>query len=322
MQTLEVDEPPVKKLAENLRKADKELDEAVKKIGKNSGPAFLQISLQPGDHHDELAALATQNVLALHPYAQAFDTAVRRLFRVERRYETGLVAQMGDAEWHQKETLSLRVETNAFWANFVGRLAGSYVLVASFVPPPAGNPNQSRPERGDVFQCPENIRNLGLKYKFALSDFEGPFKEGPDVEFGIKVGCDKVGFDATYYPWRVKGGLTEFSLGATSGVEVKPKTGDLTVFVGETATLKTGVGGVGGSVKAGAYVEANAKTGQVKAIGLTAKGETVSKFGSDLQLSSKAFEEKPSELRWEFTPSVVTPPRGPNMADTRRAPSP
>jgi tetratricopeptide (TPR) repeat protein len=324
MQTLEVDEPPVKKLAENLRRADKELDEAVKHIGQRTGPIYVQISLQPGDHHEELAALATQNVIALKPYAQAFDTAVRRLFRAERRFETGLVAQMGDREWNQRETLALQIEANSFWATLKGRLAGSYVLVASFVPPPQGQPNATRAKKDDIADCPENIRNLGLKYSFSLSDFEGPLAVGPDVKFGIKVGCDKVGFEAAYYPWKVKGGLVEFEAGGFGQVEVKPRTGDLTLFVGETAKVSVGTSraGVGASEKAGVYVEANVKDGSVKAIGLQAKGETVTKFGQDLQLNSKAFEGKPGNLRVEFLPSVETPPRGPNLADTRRAPSP
>lgn len=290
------DELPVKKLMEAQRKADQEMQDAIKRIGKRTGPMLMSIMMKPGDHHDELAAVATDNVAALRPFAQAYDRATRRLFKTVHRFQTGLAAQMGDEDWHQMALIHIKMEANTSFVNLATMMIGSYTLVAAIVPPPQVPPSALGMDPEDVTKCPDDVHNLGFKVQL-----EDPLSK---IKIGMKVLCNKMSLEVAVYPYSTTGPL-DLGLGAFGQVDLTGK-GDITIFGGVAAK---GGFGVGLSAKDGIYVSSNVKTGQIKDIGvkatLDATGKTPWGTGS----------VKIGEMKFSFMPSVPLPSRGVNLRE-------
>lgn len=292
--TLRTEEPQVIKALAIKDKARTEMHDAIERIGKRTGPKLLPIMMQPGDHHNELAAIATDNVASLRPFAQAYDTALRRLFRLEHRFKTGLATQMGDDDWHQLESSRVKTDALAAYADLAGTMIISYALVANIVPPPAPAPILLGMNPDDIAECPDGVRNLGFKVQL-----EDPLAK---IKIGMKVQCNKMSLEVAAYPFSTKGPL-DLGLGFFGQVDLTGK-GDITIFAGEAA--KAGVG-VGVSGKEGFYVQGNVRTGNVKDFGVKlsvdASGKTPWGTGSI----------KLDEMKFSFMPSVPQASRGLNL---------
>ncbi len=292
------DEIAVKKLMDAQNKADQEMQDAIKRIGKRTGPMLMSIMMKPGDHHDELAAVATDNVAALRPFAQAYDRATRRLFKTVHRFQTGLAAQMGDPDWHQLALIHIKMEANTSFVNLAGTLIGSYTLVAAIVPPPQVPPSLLSMNPEDVALCANGVRNLGFKFSIKVPD--------TPLEFGIKAQCDKMSVEVGFYPYKFGyKDIAELKAGAFAQADFSGK-GDVTVFVGVAG--KGSVGSAGAGVKGGVYVSTNLGTGQVKDIGIKATADSTLKFGENLQATMKG-----GELKESFLPSIPQATRGPDL---------
>jgi hypothetical protein len=295
----------VKKALAAKEKANNEMQDAIKRIGKRTGPLVLQISMQPGDHHEELAKLATDNVAALRPFAQSYDRAMRRLFKIEHRFETGLAAQMGDDDWHQLELTRIKVNAISAYADLASHLIGSYMLVAAIVPPPTPTPTQVAMNPEDVEECANGIRNLGFKFNFDV-----PFVP---LKAGIKAQCNKMSVEVGVYPWKLEEKeILELAAGGFVQVDLTGK-GDITIFSGVTGKGGIGPFSVGATGKAGVYVTSNVHTGVIKDMGLKATADSTAKFGDNLSVSMKGGEGKMSVI-----PSIPQAPRGTDLADQRR----
>lgn len=319
IQTLEVQEPPVKKLEAARYKAFEEAHDAATKIGKQAMQKAVPILAQPGNHSSELQAIANDAVSAFRPFAQAYDQSVRRLWRTEYRYVTGLIAHIGDADWHQKEDLQLRAHTDSmYWGLLVGQLSEWYVAVAAVGAVKDPNGNVANVNHGNSAQCSENLRDTGVKVgiKIKLPPIES-------VEFSMKFTCEKRSIEVAASAWDIDEGFLKGSMGVFGGLEFARK-GDITVAVG----VKGSFGypqGADLSSKGAIYLTSDSK-GNIKDGGLKGTVEATRKFsevdiaGDKISVSAtqrvgevKLDATDIKNMAVDFIPSFANVGRGANL---------
>jgi hypothetical protein len=292
-------EPPIKKLMEENEVAQKELMEASKRIAEKTAVTVMTSMLRAS--REEKLQLVSSNVSALKPYALAYDTAARRLFKVRHKYLTGIAAHFGNKDWFQYETERLQADTGLAWGGVMTTLVGAYggVAYTAVVPPERVGGASEGPETETEAFCPDGLRDLGLEIEFEI-----PF---PPVHLSMKEKCDSVTAGITFFP-EAEGfkGLAEFDAGVFVEGEYHRKEGNLSVFTGLAG--KAGMGFESVTGKAGVVIEANLKTGDINSIGVKATLEGTQQSGFHTQTVAGLGEIASS--RFVIVPAVEVPAHG------------
>lgn len=302
--TLEVNEPPVKKLVEAKNKARKEAEEAARRIGQSVLRRDVALMASPGNHTVEYQQNANDGIGAFRPYAQAYDQALRRLHRTWYRYATGLTAHLGDRDWHEKEVLKIRSHTDLVWSSdLVPSMIGWY-LEAGVCPDCLKDPSGAveQPKHGEIAECPEEMKDRELKFGIKI-----PLEEG-NVELNFRQSCEEKVIEVAVNADLLEGKIFDASLGAFVQVELAKK-GDTTIFVGVKGDA--GAKTFGGTGRAGVYITSDG-SGEIKDAGTRVAVESEAKLGESLTVAgSRTFRDE----RVNFIPSLPTPTRGPSLRE-------
>ncbi len=302
--TLDQDEIPVKKLKESKIKAHDEAAKAAQSIGQNVMRQEVALMTTPGDHTAEYRKIANDGISAFHPYAQAYDTALRRWHKTWYRYATGLTTNLGDRDWHDKEVLKIRSRTDLAWSSELAPALLGWYTEVGVCPGCDKDPEGSveKAEHPEIGECP-----LALKEKELKIGLKIPVEEG-SVELNFRQSCE-----AKIVEFAVNGPgleLPEFeaSLGAFAQAEFA-KNGDTTVFVGvkgDAANQNYGTTG-----RAGVSFTAD-RDGNIKSVEARTTAEHETKLGGILTVGGSSTI---SEDRITIVPGLAGPERGPVLGN-------
>jgi hypothetical protein len=302
--TLDGNEPPVKKLVEAKNKAYEEAVVAAKRIGQSVLKRDVALMASPGDHTAEYQQNANDGIGAFRPYAQAYDQALRRWHRTWYRYATGLTAHLGDRDWHEEEVLKIRSRTDGAWAAaLLTPMIGWYLEVGvcpDCLKDSSGAVEQ--PKHGEIAECPEDMKDREFKFGIKI-----PLEEG-NVELNFRQSCEEKVIEVAVNADLLEGKIFDASLGAFVQVELAKK-GDTTIFVGVKGDA--GAKTFGGTGRAGVYITSDG-SGEIKDAGTRVAVESEAKLGESLTVAgSRTFRDE----RVNFIPSLPTPTRGPSLRE-------
>ena len=298
--TLDQDELPLKKLKDAKIKARDEAAQAAQRIGQRVVKQEVAVMMTPGDHTAEYRRIANDGIGAFHPYAQAYDTAVRRWHKTWHRYATGLATNLGDRDWHDKEVLKIRSHTDLVWsAELAPALLGWYTEVGVCPgcdkDPEGSVENAEHPEIGE---CPLTLRDRELKIGLKI-----PLEEG-SVELNFRQSCEAKIVEFAINAPGIEMREFEASLGAFAQGEFA-KNGDTTVFIGVKGDA--GNENYGTTGRAGVSFTAD-RSGNIKSVEARATAEHETRLGGFLTVAGSSTM---TDARITIVPGLAGPERGP-----------
>jgi hypothetical protein len=232
------------------------------------------------------------------PALKQLELAQRRTARAWYKITTGLNAKVGDRDWHEFNSLSLRSQLVGFSGSMLMAMNAGYIFL--------DNPEcvEDEPDTGEAEEVPAD-EGSPCSQLFGDHSVSQSMTVPGGPKFGFDIGCDKIKVDVDYD--LLGGGAhgMETALGGFASVEIGRK-GDYSVFAG--ARGEASAPGLSGGVKSGLYLEGDSGgvTGMGGRVNMSAKAG-ISK------LSASAGDD----MKFNLLPETPRPSRGPRLSPYR-----
>jgi tetratricopeptide (TPR) repeat protein len=236
-------------------RSDRAIEQAQQVAGRNQADVIervQQLALMPGEHCLVYRSLISQGIRGVVPYAERYEAAQREYARIWFKIATGLNARIGDAEWRERNDLSLRAELESMNAGMLAQISLWFSFPADIAndcpePPPTGGDMLGQPTAGAGSPCDQLLGGLKFSNSFVV-----PGREDGGPKISYEVGCDRIKADIKYDLLAGKAGDFGTALGGFASIDVG-RNGDYTVFAG--ARAEANAPGVKGGIKSGLYLQ-------------------------------------------------------------------
>jgi tetratricopeptide (TPR) repeat protein len=232
------------------------------------------------------------------PAQRRLEATQRRTARDWYKITTALNARVGDPDWHEFNSLSLRMQLAGLSGSMLGAMQGNFDFLydRQCVEDEEEDGAAGGPPADEDSPCSQLLGDLSFSHSMSVPG-------GP--KFGFDIGCDKIKVDVEYDLLSGGGYGMGTALGGFASLEVGRR-GDYSIFAG--ARGDASAPGLSGGVKSGLYLEGDAG-------GVTGMGGRVNISGS--AGVGKLSRSGGDDMKFNVLPETPRPSRGPRLSAYR-----